>query len=82
MPRRDEAIAERPPGRITAIQHNADGHDQIKSALLSFNRSQTNVWRIGVRYEDGTTATIQQTSSPNLRIGDRVRVTSSGIQLL
>ena len=46
------------------------------------NRSQTNVWRIGVRYEDGTMATIQQTTAPNLRIGDRVRVTSSGIQLL
>lgn len=45
-------------------------------------RSQTNVWRIGVRYEDGSVATIQQTSAPNLRIGDRVRVTSSGIQLL
>lgn len=45
-------------------------------------RSQTFVWRIGVRYEDGSFATIQQTTAPNLRIGDRVRVTSSGIQLL
>ena len=45
-------------------------------------RSQTFIWRIGVRYEDGSLATIQQTAAPNLRIGDRVRVTSSGIQLL
>lgn len=45
-------------------------------------RSQTIVWRVGVRYDDGSLATIQQTSAPNLRIGDRVRVTSSGIQLL
>jgi outer membrane lipoprotein SlyB len=45
-------------------------------------RSQTLVWRIGVRYDDGTLATIQQTSAPALRIGDRVQVTSSGIQLL
>ncbi len=45
-------------------------------------RSQTFVWRIGVRYEDGSMATIQQTTAPNLRIGDRVRVTSNGIQLL
>jgi outer membrane lipoprotein SlyB len=45
-------------------------------------RSQTIVWRIGVRYDDGSIATIQQTTAPALRIGDRVRVTSSGIQLL
>jgi len=45
-------------------------------------RSQTFVWRIGVRYDDGTLATIQQTSAPGLRIGDRVRVTNTGIELL
>ena len=45
-------------------------------------RSQTIVWRIGVRYDDGSFATIQQTASPNLRIGDRVRVTNTGIELL
>lgn len=45
-------------------------------------RSQTFVWRIGVRYDDGSTATVQQTTAPALRIGDRVRVTSTGIELL
>jgi len=45
-------------------------------------RSQTIVWRIGVRYDDGSFATVQQTASPNLRIGDRVRVTGTGIELL
>jgi outer membrane lipoprotein SlyB len=45
-------------------------------------RSQALVWRIAVRYDDGTVATIQQTSAPALRIGDRVRVTNNGIQLL
>lgn len=45
-------------------------------------RAQTTVWRIGVRYDDGTVATIQQTASPALRIGDRVRVTNNSIQLL
>lgn len=43
---------------------------------------QNLVWRIGVRYDDGSLATIQQTSAPALRIGDRVRVTGSGIELL
>jgi outer membrane lipoprotein SlyB len=45
-------------------------------------RSQKMVWRIGVRYDDGSIASIQQTSPPNLRIGDRVRVTNTGIELL
>jgi len=43
---------------------------------------QTLVWRIGVRYDDGSLATIQQTTAPALRIGDRVRVTANGIELL
>jgi outer membrane lipoprotein SlyB len=46
------------------------------------DRNTTNVWRIGVRYSDGSYATVQQTSAPGLRIGDRVRVTSTGIELL
>jgi outer membrane lipoprotein SlyB len=45
-------------------------------------RSQTFVWRIGVRYDDGSVATVQQTTAPALRIGDRVRVTNTGIELL
>ena len=40
------------------------------------------VWVVGVRYDDGSYATIQQTSAPGLRIGDRVRVSSTGIELL
>ena len=45
-------------------------------------RSQTIVWRITVRYDDGSLATIQQTTAPGLRPGDRVRVTSNAIELL
>ena len=45
-------------------------------------RSVTFVWRIAVRYDDGTTAVIQQTTAPSLRVGDRVGVTSTGIQRL
>jgi outer membrane lipoprotein SlyB len=43
---------------------------------------QTNVWQIGIRYDDGSRATIEQTSAPALRIGDRVRVSANGIQQL
>ena len=43
---------------------------------------QNLVWRIGVRYDDGSLATIQQTTAPALRIGDRVSVTANGIELL
>lgn len=45
-------------------------------------KDQTWVWVIGVRYDDGGYATIQQTAAPGLRIGDRVRVTGSGIEML
>jgi outer membrane lipoprotein SlyB len=45
-------------------------------------RSQTFVWRIGVRHDDGTVSTVQQTAAPALRIGDRVRISGSSIQLL
>lgn len=45
-------------------------------------RSQTFVWRIGVRYDDGSVATVQQTTAPAPRIGDRVRVTGTSIALL
>ena len=46
------------------------------------SQSTTTVWVIGVRYDDGSFATVQQTAAPGLRIGDRVRVHSNGIELL
>jgi len=45
-------------------------------------RSQTFVWRIAVRYDGGSVAPVQQPTPPALRIGDRVRVTNTGIELL
>ena len=40
------------------------------------------IWEIGVRYDDGGYGTITQTQPPGLRIGDRVRVTDTGLELL
>ena len=40
------------------------------------------VYQIGVKYDDGTWATIRQAAPTGLRVGDRVRVTDSGIELL
>jgi outer membrane lipoprotein SlyB len=40
------------------------------------------VYQIGVRYDDGTWATIRQASPTGLRIGDRVRVTDRGLELV
>jgi hypothetical protein len=40
------------------------------------------IWEIGVRYDDGGYGTISQTQAPGLRIGDRVRVTDTGLELL
>lgn len=46
-------------------------------------RSQTQpVYQIGIRYDHGTWATIRQTAASGLRLGDRVRVTDYGIELL
>ena len=46
-------------------------------------RSQSQmVYQIGIKYDDGTWATIRQTAPTGLRIGDRVRVTDYGIELL
>ena len=67
-------------GRTVATVVGAVGGGFVGNELAS--RDQTMVWVIGVRYDDGSYATIQQTAAPGLRIGDRVRVTGSGIELL
>jgi len=40
------------------------------------------VYQIGIKYDDGSWATIRQATPSGLRIGDRVRVTDSGVELL
>jgi outer membrane lipoprotein SlyB len=40
------------------------------------------VWVIGIRHDDGTFSTVRQTSGPGVRIGDRVRVGNSGMEIL
>jgi len=67
-------------GRTVATVVGAVGGGFVGNQLAS--RDQTIVWRISVRYDDGSFASVQQTQAPGLRIGDRVRVTSTGIELL
>lgn len=67
-------------GRTVATVVGAIGGGYAGNQIAQNN--QTLVWIIGIRYDDGSYATVQQTSAPGLRIGDRVRVTSSGIELL
>lgn len=67
-------------GQTVATIVGATGGAIVGNQLAQ--RDTTIVWRIGVRYDDGTFATVQQTVAPGLRIGDRVRVTSTGIELL
>jgi outer membrane lipoprotein SlyB len=46
-------------------------------------KSQSQVaYQIGVKYDDGSWATIRQSAPTELRIGDRVRVTDYGVELL
>ena len=67
-------------GQTVATVIGAAGGAYVGSQAAQ--RNQTFVWRIGVRYDDGSVATVQQTTAPALRIGDRVRITGSSIQLL
>jgi len=39
-------------------------------------------YQIGVKYDDGSWATIRQAAPTGLRVGDRVRVTDYGVELL
>ena len=67
-------------GRTVATVVGAVGGGFVGNELAS--KDQTLVWDIGIRYDDGSYATVQQTAAPGLRIGDRVRVTGTGIELL
>jgi outer membrane lipoprotein SlyB len=60
---------------VGAVGGGFAGHEIAKNA-------QDLVWIIDVRYDDGTMAQIQQKAAPGLRVGDRVRVTQNGIELL
>jgi len=67
-------------GRTVATVVGAVGGAYVGNQV---EKSRTNVvYQIGVRYDDGTWATIRQAAPTSLRIGDRVRVTDSGIELL
>ena len=39
-------------------------------------------YQIGVKYDDGSWATINQAAPTGLRVGDRVRVTDRGLEML
>lgn len=66
-------------GRTVATVGGAAGGAVVGNRLTS---GSSTVWIVTVRYEDGTLATIEQTSQPPLRTGDRVRVTDGGLELM
>jgi outer membrane lipoprotein SlyB len=67
-------------GRTVATVVGALGGGYVGNQV---EKGQTQVsYQIGVKYDDGTWATIRQTAPTGLRIGDRVVVTDNGIQLL
>ena len=67
-------------GRTVATVVGAVGGGFAGHAVAQ--NAQDLIWIIDVRYDDGTVAQVQQKSAPALRVGDRVRVTQSGIELL
>ena len=66
-------------GRTAATVVGAAGGAYAGNRMTS---GSSLVWIIGIRYDDGSFATVQQTSSPAARIGDRVRVSNSGMEIL
>lgn len=66
-------------GRTAATVVGAAGGAYAGNRMAS---GSSLVWIIGIRYDDGSLATIQQASSPAVRIGDRVRVSNNGMELL
>jgi outer membrane lipoprotein SlyB len=67
-------------GRTVATVVGAVGGGYLGNEV---QKDQTQmVYQIGVHYDDGTWGTIRQSSPTGLRIGDRVSVTSNGIELL
>ena len=67
-------------GRTVATVVGAVGGGFAGHAVAQ--NAQDLIFIIDVRYDDGTVAQIQQKAAPNLRVGDRVRVTQNGIELL
>jgi outer membrane lipoprotein SlyB len=67
-------------GRTVATVVGAVGGGYVGNQV---EKSRTNVvYQIGVKYDDGTWATVRQATPTGLRVGDRVRVTDGGIELL
>ena len=67
-------------GRTAAMIVGAVGGAVVGNEM---QKNQTElIWEIGVRYDDGSYGSITQTQAPGLRIGDRVRVTDTGLELL
>ncbi len=66
-------------GRTLATVGGAAGGAVVGNRLTS---GTSTIWVVTVRYEDGTTANIEQSSQPPLRTGDRVRVTNGHLELL
>ncbi|HEY2816491.1 MAG TPA: hypothetical protein VGK44_05085 [Casimicrobiaceae bacterium] len=67
-------------GKAAAVVVGAVGGGIVGNEM---QKNQTElIWEIGIRYDDGGYGTITQAQSPGLRIGDRVRVTDTGLELL
>ena len=67
-------------GKAAAVVVGAVGGGIVGNEM---QKNQTElIWEIGIRYDDGGYGTIAQAQSPGLRIGDRVRVTDTGLELL
>lgn len=67
-------------GRTVATVVGAVGGGYVGNQL---EKSKTQViYQIGIRYDDGTWATVRQSAPAGLKVGDRVRITDNGLELV
>ena len=68
-------------GRTVATVVGAVGGAYVGNQVEK-NKNTNVVYQIGIKYDDGTWATLRQGAPTGLHVGDRVRVTDGGIELL
>jgi len=69
-------------GRTVAAVVGAAGGAYAGNQVEKNKAGSQVVYQVGVRLDDGSWITIRQAAPTGLRIGDRVRVTDSGIEML
>jgi outer membrane lipoprotein SlyB len=67
-------------GNTAATIAGAAGGAYAGNEIEKRNRAAGEIYRLHVRLDNGATQAFEQESSPNLRVGDRVRIVNGSVQ--